>query len=78
MCLCIHVCQGFCCAKSLVVCSEVTAVSLRILGGNDTMDLYTLTRPYAAADKTEFDPNLGKHDAFLLLGPYIFAQVSNS
>ncbi len=39
------------------------------------MDLFTLTRPYATADKTEFDPNLGKHDAFLLLGPYIFAQV---
>ena len=39
------------------------------------MDLFTQRHPYTDQDRAEFDPNLGKHDGFLLLGPYIFAQV---
>ena len=43
-------------------------------GGNYTVHLYTKQPPFTNAAQ-EFDPNLGRHDDFLLLGQYIFAQV---
>ena len=39
------------------------------------MGLYTQHHPYGTATAREFDPNLGRHDDFALIGPYIFAQV---
>eukprot|EP00731_Ephydatia_muelleri_P020374 Em0013g101a len=41
--------------------------------GNYTVHLYTKQPPFTNAAQ-EFDPNLGRHDDFLLLGQYIFAQ----
>ena len=31
--------------------------------------------PYTAATRTEFDPQFGVHDDFLMIDRYIFAQV---
>ena len=42
------------------------------------MGLYSQRAPYTEATRREVDPNLGRHDDFLLLGPYIFAQRSDS
>lgn len=42
------------------------------------MSLRTQRIPYTGSTLTEFDPNLGRHDGFLLLGPYIFAQKTDS
>lgn len=42
------------------------------------MSLRTQHSPYTSDTLQEFDPNLGKHDAFLLVGPYIFVQSTNS
>ena len=39
---------------------------------NLTVNLYTSDHPYKT--HREFDPKLGSHDAFLIVGPYIFAQ----
>ncbi len=36
------------------------------------MGLYVQTPPYN--NPTEVDPNLGRHDAFVMVGPYIFVQ----
>lgn len=41
---------------------------------NHTVSLYTQRYPYGQETQVEFDPNLGRHEGFLLLGPYIFAQ----
>ena len=45
---------------------------------NHTVSLYTQHYPYGSATQEEFDPNLGRHEAFLLLGPYIFVQKTES
>ena len=42
------------------------------------MGLYSQRSPYTEATRREVDPNLGRHDDFLLVGPYIFAQRSDS
>ena len=42
------------------------------------VQLYIQRSPYTTSTVTEFDPNLGKHDAFLIVDRYIFAQVCNS
>ena len=48
------------------------------LGGDFTVNLYTQRHPYISSTAKEFDPNLGRHDDFYLIGPYIFAQVWTS
>ena len=48
------------------------AVLILSTGGNYTVDLYYQVSPYGTA--IEVDPNLGRHDGFLMVGPYIFAQ----
>jgi len=45
--------------------------------GNFTVGLYTQHHPYGRATTREFDPNLGRHDDFALVGPYIFAQKTD-
>ena len=40
---------------------------------NYSLNLYTSVYPYTD-DPVEFDPNLGDHDRFLVVGRYIFAQ----
>lgn len=47
-------------------------------GSNVTVSLYTQHDPYTSATLKEFDPSLGRHDDFLLLGPYIYAQKTDS
>ena len=42
------------------------------------MSMYTQHYPYTSATVQEFDPSLGRHDDFLLQGPYIYAQKTNS
>ena len=42
--------------------------------GNHTVGLFTQHYPYGPDTQREFDPNLGRHEEFLLLGPYIFVQ----
>ncbi|CAI8030523.1 Sortilin-related receptor [Geodia barretti] len=42
--------------------------------GNYTVSLFTQRYPFGAETQQEFDPNLGRHEDFFLLGPYIFAQ----
>ncbi|KAL5471537.1 hypothetical protein EMCRGX_G029661 [Ephydatia muelleri] len=44
--------------------------------GNYTVHLYTKQPPFTNAAQ-EFDPNLGRHDDFLLLGHYIFVQQTD-
>ena len=44
---------------------------------NYTVSLLTQRAPFSSATKHEFDPTLGKHDDFLLLGRYIFAQKTD-
>ena len=39
--------------------------------------LYTQVHPYDDNTKAEFDPDLGRHDAFLMVDRYIFVQVRN-
>ena len=46
--------------------------------GNHTVSLYTQRYPFGEATQQEFDPNLGRHEGFLLLGPYIFVQKTES
>ena len=53
-------------------------VTIPDTGGNYTVGLYSQRSPYTEATKREVDPNLGRHDDFLLLGPYIFAQRNDS
>ncbi len=48
------------------------------VGGNFTVSLYTQHSPYTNKTLEEFDPSLGRHDDFLLLGPYIYAQKTDS
>ena len=43
---------------------------------NLTVNLYTSAYPFT--EVTEFDTNLGDHDGFLLMGPYIFAQRTDN
>ena len=45
------------------------------LGGSFTVNLYTQHHPYGSSTASVFDPNLGRHDYFAVVGPYIFAQV---
>ena len=45
------------------------------LGGNFTVNLYTQHHPYSNSTRNVFDPNLGQHDDFAVVGPYIFAAV---
>ena len=47
-------------------------------GGDFTVGLYSQRSPYTDATKMEVDPNLGRHDDFALVGPYIFAQRNDS
>ena len=66
-----------------VVILIVSQYQLRLLssyssGNNFTVSLLTQRAPYTRSTLHEFDPNLGRHDAFLLLGPYIFAQKTDS
>ena len=49
-----------------------------ILGGDFTVGLFSQRSPYTQNTKVEVDPTLGRHDDFLLLGPYIFAQRNDS
>ena len=42
------------------------------------MGLYSQRSPYTDATQMEVDPNLGRHDDFFLVGPYIFAQRNDS
>ena len=42
------------------------------------MGLYSQRSPYTKATRREVDPNLGRHDDFFLVGPYIFAQRNDS
>ena len=49
-----------------------------MLGGNFTVGLYSQRSPYTDAAKVEVDPNLGRHDDFALVGPYLFAQRNDS
>ena len=44
-------------------------------GGDFTVDLFTIKYPYTPKSVEEFDPNLGRHDDFVIVGPYIFVQV---
>ena len=48
------------------------------IGGDFTVGLYSQRSPYTDVTQREVDPNLGRHDDFLLLGPYIFAQRNDS
>ena len=48
------------------------------VGGDYTVGLYSQRAPYTDATRTEVDPNLGRHDDFFLIGPYIFAQRNDS
>ena len=45
--------------------------------GNFTVSLYTQRYPFGPNTQQEFDPNLGRHEDFLLVGPYIFAQKTD-
>ena len=47
-------------------------------GANFTVSLQTQRLPFNGDTVQTFDPNLGRHDAFLLLGRYIFAQKTDS
>lgn len=47
-------------------------------GQDFTVSLRTQRSPYNSQTFREFDPNLGLHDEFLLLGPYIFVQKTDS
>ena len=49
-------------------------IKLNTTGGDNTVGLYSQRYPYSDATKREVDPTLGRHDDFLLVGPYIFAQ----
>ncbi len=40
------------------------------------MGLYVQIPPYN--NPTDVDPNLGRHDAFLMVGPYIFVQKTDN
>ena len=42
-----------------------------------TVGLYTQHYPYGPSTQEEFDPNLGHHRDFLLVGPYIFVQKTD-
>ena len=46
--------------------------------GNFTVSLNTQRIPFNSGSLQEFDANLGRHDAFLLIGAYIFAQKTDS
>ena len=46
--------------------------------GDFTVSLNTQRIPFNSDSQQEFDANLGRHDAFLLIGAYIFAQKTNS
>ena len=46
--------------------------------GNHTVSLYTQHYPYGPDTQEEFDPNLSRHQDFLLVGPYIFAEKTES
>lgn len=48
------------------------------IGDDFTVSLNTQRIPFNSNSLQEFDANLGQHDAFLLLGAYIFAQKTNS
>ena len=45
-----------------------------ILTGRTTQLVCTHSTPYGPDEEQEFDPSLGRHEGFLLVGPYIFAQ----
>lgn len=45
---------------------------------NHTVSLYTQKYPYGPDTQVEFDPNLGRHEAFLIVGPYIFVQKTDT
>ena len=49
-----------------------------VVGGDFTVGLYSQRSPYTDATQREVDPNLGRHDDFFLVGPYIFAQRNDS
>ena len=51
---------------------------INIIGGDNTVGLYSQRYPYSDATQREVDPNLGRHDDFLLVGPYIFVQRRES
>jgi len=42
------------------------------------VSLFLSHYPYGDGSTREFDTNLGLHDAFLIDGQYIFAQVSGT
>lgn len=48
------------------------------IGDSFTVSLNTQRIPFNSNSLQEFDANLGRHDAFLLLGAYIFAQKTDS
>ena len=45
--------------------------------GNNTVGLYTQRYPFGSETQEEFDPNLGRHNAFLLVGAYIFVHQTD-
>ena len=45
--------------------------------GDFTVSLRTQQVPFNAHTSKEFDPALGRHDDFELVGPYIFAQKTD-
>ena len=47
-------------------------------GPNQDFTVHLSYTVYPYTQSLEFDPNLGRHDDFLLLGPYIFAQRTES
>ena len=59
---------------------KINAVKLSSLvgSGNFTVSLLSQRAPFNNQTLREFDPTLGKHDDFLLLGRYIFAQKTDS
>ena len=52
----------------------IVIITINTTGGDNTVGLYNQRYPYSDATKREVDPTLGRHDDFLLVGPYIFAQ----
>ena len=63
--------------KSVFSIAPATLSSSSV-GADFAVSLRTQRVPYNVATLREFDPNLGRHDDFLLLGPYIFAQKTDS
>jgi hypothetical protein len=63
---------------SVPTCPHPKATPHSSSEGSFTVSLRTQRVPFSSSTLREFDPNLGRHDDFLLVGPYIFAQKTDS